>query len=57
MNTLAAKLAKRYKIEPEQAQALVDAGYKTPKDIIRATGAELRSVEGIGGAALKKLRR
>jgi len=57
MDRHAEKLMKRYKLSPEQAQALVDAGFRTPKDIIRARKAEIRAVEGVGEATVKKLRR
>ena len=57
MDRYAEKLMKRYKLSPEQAQALVDAGFRTPKDIIRARKAEIRAVEGVGEATVKKLRR
>ena len=57
MDKHAEKLMKRYRLLPQQAQALVDAGLKTPKDIVRAKAGELEALEGIGPATVKKLRR
>jgi len=51
------KLVKRYKITVEQARALVERGYKTPKDIIRARAADLEDIPGIGAATSRKLQR
>jgi len=57
MDKHAEKLMKRYRLSPQQAQALVDAGFKSPKDIVKAKRSELRALEGIGQATVEKLRR
>jgi DNA integrity scanning protein DisA with diadenylate cyclase activity len=57
MDKHVAKLSKRYKIKLGQAEKLVEAGFKTPKDIIKARKQDLEAVEGVGAAAVKKLRR
>jgi len=57
MDAYIQRLVKRYKITVEQARALVDKGYRMPKDIIRARSADLEAVKGIGAATSKKLQR
>jgi len=57
MDKHAEKLMKRYRLSPQQAQALVDAGFKSPKDIVKAKRSELGALEGIGQATVDKLHR
>lgn len=57
MESLEGKLQRRYKISARQAYNLVAAGYTRPKEIAAASDAALLEVQGIGPAALQKLRR
>ena len=43
-------------IDLRDAQALVAAGFATPRDIKAASDRELRAVEGVGPAKLKQIR-
>ena len=56
MSPSANKLAKRYAILPEVAQALVDAGYRNPRAIEDASEAALQKVPGVGQALAGRLK-
>ena len=56
MDQAAAKLARRYGISTAVAQALVDAGFRNPVRIERATKTDLRKVRGVGPSTADKLK-
>ena len=56
MDQAAAKLARKYGLAPAVAQALVDAGFRNPVSIERASKADLQKARGVGAATVAKLK-
>ena len=57
MDASTTKLARKYGLAPDIAQELVDAGYRNPASIERATKADLRKVRGVGSVTADKLKK
>lgn len=56
MSPSASKLAKKYSISPEIAEALVEKGFRNPCAIETATVSDLRKVPGVGQALANRLK-